>query len=70
VYFIIQAGNNDFFNHRGEVSMTQAQKFADEAIFILQLNSKDAVKYIQRNAGCDEKTAQEVFKSTVVPVAA
>ena len=53
-----------------QAQKTQAQKFADEAIFILQLNSKDAVKYIQRNAGCDEKTAQEVFKATVVPVAA
>ena len=52
------------------MTKTQAQKFADEAIFILQLNSKDAVKYIQRNAGVDEKTAQEVFKATVVPVAA
>ena len=53
-----------------QAQKTQAQKFADEAIFILQLNSKDAVKYIQRNAGCDEKTAQEVFKATVVPMAA
>lgn len=49
---------------------TQAQKFADEAIFTLQMNSRDAIKYIQRNAGCDEKTAQEVFKATVVPAAA
>jgi len=47
--------------------MTQAQRFADEAIFILQLNSRDAVKYIQRNAGCDKVTAMTVFKSAVVP---
>ncbi len=53
-----------------QVEKTQAQKFADEAIFVLQLNSKDAIKYIQRNAGCDEKTAQEVFKATAVPVKA
>lgn len=47
--------------------MTQAQRFADEAIYILQLNSKDAVKYIQRNAGCDEITAAAAFKAAVVP---
>jgi len=47
--------------------MTEAQRFADEAIFILQLNSKDAIRYIQRNAGCDEPTAQKVFKSSVIP---
>jgi len=47
--------------------MTQAQRFADEAIYILQLNSRDAVKYIQRNAGCDEVTAIEAFKSTIMP---
>ena len=47
--------------------MTQAQRFADEAIYILQLNSRDAVRYIQRNAGCDEATAASVFRSAVVP---
>jgi len=47
--------------------MTQAQRFADEAIYILQLNTRDAVKYIQRNAKCDETTAAAVFKSAVVP---
>ncbi len=47
--------------------MTQAQRFADEAIYILQLNSRDAVKYIQRNAGCNEATAASVFKSAVLP---
>lgn len=47
--------------------MTQAQRFADEAIFILQLNTRDAVKYIRRNAGCDEITAVSVFKTAVTP---
>jgi len=46
--------------------MTQAQRFADEAIYILQLNSRDAVKYIQRNSGCSEATAVSVFRSAVV----
>lgn len=48
--------------------MTQAQRYADEAIYILQLNSRDAIKYIQRNAGCDEITAAAVFKAAVAPV--
>lgn len=47
--------------------MTQAQRYADEAVFILQLNSRDAIRYIQRNAGIDEAAAVAVFKSTVVP---
>jgi len=47
--------------------MTQAQRFADEAVYVLQLNTRDAVKYIQRNAGCDETTAIMVFKSAVTP---
>ena len=47
--------------------MTQAQRFADEAIFVLQLNSKDAVRYIQRNSGCDENTALQIFKSAILP---
>jgi len=47
--------------------MTKAQRFADEAVYILQLNTRDAVKYIQRNAGCDEVVAMTVFKQTVVP---
>jgi len=47
--------------------MTQAQRFADEAIYILQLNSRDAVKYIQRNSGCDSDTALTVFKNAVIP---
>ena len=47
--------------------MTRAQRFADEAVFILQLNTREAVRYIQRNAGCNEITAQSVFKIAVVP---
>lgn len=47
--------------------MTQAQRFADEAIYILQLNTRDAVKYIQRNAGCDEGTAAAAFRAAIIP---
>jgi hypothetical protein len=47
--------------------MTKAQRFADEAVYILQLNTRDAVRYIRRNAGCDESTASSAFKSTIMP---
>jgi hypothetical protein len=47
--------------------MTRAQRYADEAIFVLQLNSRDAVKYIQRNAGCTDVEAMAAFKSAAVP---
>lgn len=43
----------------------QAERFANEAVFTLQFNTGDAVRYIQRNAGVDEKTARAAFKSTV-----
>jgi hypothetical protein len=46
--------------------MTQAQRFADEAIFVLQLNTRDAVRYIQRNAGCNETSATAAFRAAVV----
>ncbi len=47
--------------------MTRAQRFADEAIFILQLNTRDAVKYIQRNASCSDVEAMAAFKTAAVP---
>jgi hypothetical protein len=46
--------------------MTQAQRFADEAIFVLQLNTRDAVRYIQRNASCNETAATAAFRAAVV----
>lgn len=47
--------------------MTQAERMANEAIYVLQMNTRDAVRYIQRNARCDEVTALSVFKAAVVP---
>jgi hypothetical protein len=43
----------------------QAERFANEAVFQLQFNSQDAVRYIQRNAKVDEKTAVQAFRNTV-----
>jgi len=40
----------------------QAERFANEAVFQLQFNSRDAVRYIQRNAGVDEKVAVKAFR--------
>jgi hypothetical protein len=48
--------------------MTRAQQFADEAIFILQLNTRDAVKYIQRNARCNDVEAMAAFKFAAIPI--
>ena len=42
-----------------------AEKFANEAVFALQFNSADAVRYIRRNARVDERTAVVAFKAAV-----
>ena len=48
------------------MQINQTERFANEAIFTLQFNRADAVRYIQRNAQVDEKTARRVFNETVV----
>jgi hypothetical protein len=45
--------------------MIDATRAANEAVFQLQFNSRDAIRYIQRNAGVDVKTAETVFQNTV-----
>lgn len=42
-----------------------AEKFANEAVFVLQLDSYPAIRYIERNADVDLKTAEAAFKSVV-----
>ena len=49
---------------QSSVSAT-AEKFANEAVFTLQFNSADAVRYVQRNAGVSEKEAKEAFRAAV-----
>jgi hypothetical protein len=44
---------------------SQADRFANEAVFQLQFNSRDAVRYIQRNAQVDEKVAVQAFRAAV-----
>ena len=43
----------------------QVERFANEAIFTLQFNTYDAVRYVQRNAGVNEATAKQAIKSVV-----
>jgi len=43
----------------------KVERFANEAIFTLQFNSREAVRYVMRNAGVDESTAQSAIKQTV-----
>ena len=45
--------------------MSQAQMYADQAVFQLQMSSTDAVKYIAKNAGINYRTAEQVFKSVI-----
>ena len=41
----------------------KAEQFANEAVFQLQFNSRDAVRYIQRNAHVDEAVALQAFRA-------
>jgi hypothetical protein len=40
-------------------------KFANEAVFILQMRSTDAVRYISKNAGCSVEEAEKAFRSAI-----
>jgi hypothetical protein len=41
----------------------QAERFANEAVFVLQFNTREAVRYVQRNAGVSEVKAADAVKS-------
>ena len=45
--------------------MSQVDRFANEAVFVLQFNSNDAVRYIQRNAQVSVQRATEAFSNAV-----
>jgi len=45
--------------------MSRLEKMATEAIFQLQFNTRDAVRYVQRNAGVDYLTARQAIQQTV-----
>lgn len=41
----------------------RTEAMANEAVFVLQFNTRDAVRYVQRNAQVDESTAQKAIKT-------
>jgi len=45
--------------------MSRLEAMATEAVFQLQFNTRDAVRYVQRNAQVDYTTAQQAIKQVV-----
>jgi hypothetical protein len=45
--------------------MSQVERFANEAVFILQLNTREATRYTRRNAGCTEIVAETAIKQAL-----
>lgn len=43
----------------------QVERFANEAVFILQFNTREAVRYVQRNARVTESVATQAVKQVV-----
>jgi hypothetical protein len=44
----------------------QVEAMANQAIFQLQFNTRDAVRYVVRNTGADERVAQQAVKTVSV----
>ena len=42
----------------------QVEKFANEAIFVLQFNTNDAIRYVRRNAGVGRGVAEPAIKAS------
>jgi hypothetical protein len=57
--------SKQFINHSQGASMSQVERFANEAVYILQLNTRDAVRYIQRNAVCNDDQASTAFRQAI-----
>lgn len=45
--------------------MSQIERTANEAVYILQLSSRAATRYIQRNARCSEGEAQSALRQAL-----
>lgn len=45
--------------------MTKAQRYADEAVFQLQLPTTAAVKYVVHNSGVSQELARQALKDTM-----
>jgi hypothetical protein len=44
----------------------QVEAVANEAVFRMQFNTRDAVRYVQRNASVDQATAQSAVRQVMV----
>jgi hypothetical protein len=42
--------------------MNRIQQMANEAVFILQMDSDNAINYIRRNAECDGQAARNALR--------
>ena len=47
---------------KGSLMTPQVEAKANEAVFQLQFNTREAVRYVMRNAQADEKTAQSAIR--------
>ena len=45
---------------------SQVEAVANEAVFGMQFNTRDAVRYVQRNGNVDQVTAQSVVRQVMV----
>ena len=41
---------------------SHVEQIANQAVFQLQFNTRDAIRYVQRNTGVDQATAQQAIK--------
>jgi hypothetical protein len=46
--------------------MNKAQRYANEAVFQLQLPTSAAVKYVIHNSGVSQDVAREVLRDTMI----
>jgi hypothetical protein len=46
--------------------MTKAQRYANEAVFQLQLPTSAAVKYVVHNSGVSQDVAREALRDTMI----
>ena len=45
--------------------MTQAERMANEAVYVLQLSTRDAQNYVERNARVNDEAAVAAVKKTL-----
>ena len=50
----------------GMIMNSKVEAMANQAVFQLQFNTRDAVRYVVRNTGVDQAVAQTAVKSATV----